>query len=100
MAELLKIEVCLALPEGALRRNVECEAGANCGQVVARSGLLDEARRLGIEIVGVGVFGKRRLPSDPVRAGDRIELYRALSVDPNESRLRRARLQRTRRTGR
>jgi putative ubiquitin-RnfH superfamily antitoxin RatB of RatAB toxin-antitoxin module len=39
---------------------------------------------------GIGVFGERRDPSDRVCAGDRIEIYRALSADPKLARRRRA----------
>jgi hypothetical protein len=33
-----------------------------------------------------GVWGRVRDPSTPLRDGDRVELYRALTVDPKEAR--------------
>ena len=37
-------------------------------------------------IAGVGLWGKRILPDYVLREGDRLELYRALSVDPKVAR--------------
>lgn len=90
MAECVRVEVCLALPTVFLRRELNCEPGASCAEAVAASGLMGEAQRLGIEVVAVGVYGKRRMPADPVYDGDRIELYRALIADPKAARRRRA----------
>jgi putative ubiquitin-RnfH superfamily antitoxin RatB of RatAB toxin-antitoxin module len=39
----------------------------------------------------VGIWGKRVSPDTTVRAGDRVELYRPLEVDPREARRQRAR---------
>jgi hypothetical protein len=39
----------------------------------------------------VGVFGKRVPPDTPLADGDRVEIYRALLLDPKERRRQRAR---------
>jgi len=37
------------------------------------------------------VWGKLREPGDPLREGDRVEVYRPLKVDPKEARRQRYR---------
>jgi putative ubiquitin-RnfH superfamily antitoxin RatB of RatAB toxin-antitoxin module len=39
----------------------------------------------------VGIWGRKVALSEPLRAGDRIEVYRGLSVDPKEARRQRYR---------
>ena len=39
----------------------------------------------------VGVWGRLRPLDEPLRDGDRVEIYRALQVDPKEARRRRQR---------
>jgi uncharacterized protein len=36
--------------------------------------------------LAVGIWGRKVTMEEPVRAGDRIEVYRGLSVDPKEAR--------------
>ena len=83
------VQVCLAWAEGELLRLVTCGPGATMRDAVAASGLLDEARARGLDIVEAGVFGKRRAPEAEVFEGDRVELYRALQADPKAARHRR-----------
>ena len=78
----MKVEVVHALPEGADVVSVQLPEGATVADAVAASGLR------GSEF---GVFGKRVLPEQRVRDGDRVEIYRPLKVDPKEARRRRAR---------
>lgn len=49
---------------------------------------------LSIDVSAVGIFGKLRSLDWQVKAGDRIEIYRPLRVNPMEARLERAKVQR------
>jgi putative ubiquitin-RnfH superfamily antitoxin RatB of RatAB toxin-antitoxin module len=49
------------------------------------SGLL-ERHGLNIDAVRCGVWGRRCELSQPLRDGDRLEIYRGLTVDPKEAR--------------
>ena len=73
-------EVALSLP-----------AHATVGDALRESGLA--ARHLEIErdALKLGVWGKLREPGDPLREGDRVEVYRPLKVDPKEARRQRYR---------
>jgi putative ubiquitin-RnfH superfamily antitoxin RatB of RatAB toxin-antitoxin module len=66
--------VVLSLPAGATVADALRESG-----VVERHGLAWDGLR-------VGVWCKARELSTPLREGDRVELYRPLTVDPKEAR--------------
>ena len=87
MAELV-VEVVYALPKGERRARVKVRAGATVHDALEKSGLLPLAQGK------VGIFGKVVSPDAPVADGDRVEIYRALAVDPKEARRRRASRQR------
>lgn len=85
MAEIT-IEVVLALPERTVLRRVVLSEGATVAQAIAAAGLgadVNDPRR-------VGIFGRRVDPEQPLREGDRVEIYRPLALDPKEARRRRA----------
>ncbi len=67
--------------------------GATVADALRLSGLL-ERHALLLEGVRVGVWSKTRELSRPLRDRDRVEIYRALTVDPKEA--RRQRYKRTR----
>jgi len=66
------------------------------GQALEQSGVLSAFAELRLDTISVGVFSRPRRLDDPVRDGDRIEIYRPLIVDPKVARRRRAELKRTR----
>ena len=78
----------LELPDGA---TIE-EALAVARRLAAEE---DGAAAIPWDEAAVGVFGQVRRRTDPCADGERIELYRALKLDPR--RQRRERLQRARR---
>ena len=75
-------------------REVECVAlelpeGATVAAALEASGLLRRHAELGTPDApagGVGVWGQACGPGQALRDGDRVELYRALQVDPKEAR--------------
>jgi len=84
------VEVIYAEPERSHRFVVRLAPGSTVGDALdACSGLVDIAG-LVLPVKDVGVFGQRRALGDPVQAGDRIEIYRPLAVDPKQARRRRA----------
>jgi putative ubiquitin-RnfH superfamily antitoxin RatB of RatAB toxin-antitoxin module len=67
--------------------------GSTLADAVRASGLVE---RFGLppSDASVGIWGRRRSADTIVRTGDRVEIYRALMVDPKEARRRRYRGQR------
>lgn len=74
----------------AWQRELSFTHGATVEDVVLASGFEAEYPEVVWRVSGVGIFGKRVNPDDVVKAGDRLEIYRALVFDPKESRRRRA----------
>ena len=85
----MKVEVVHARPEGADSVSLSLPAGATVRDALAASGL----RHLSHDQF-VGIFGKRVALDHPLAAGDRVEIYRPLAMDPKEARRRRARAKR------
>jgi uncharacterized protein len=86
VAPEIRIEIVFSPQAGQVQRLVLIlPAGATVAQAIERSGWDLPA---GIRI---GVWGRLHAPTDMLRDLDRVELYRALSVDPKEARRKRYR---------
>ncbi|HZW50265.1 MAG TPA: RnfH family protein, partial [Rudaea sp.] len=70
-------------------RAVEVAAGSTVADAIAASGIL--AQLPGFVPAGIGIFGRAVAPDTRLRDGDRVELYRALKIDPKQARRNRAR---------
>jgi uncharacterized protein len=64
---------------------IEMPAASTVRDVLVASGLL-ERHGLGIDAVRCGVWGRRCDLASALRDGDRVEIYRGLTVDPKEAR--------------
>jgi uncharacterized protein len=85
----LHIDVCYALPDGAFLARVDLRDGATVQEAIEASGVLAQHPEIDLSTQKVGVFGKLR-PLDAALADfDRVEIYRALKVDPKTARQRR-----------
>lgn len=87
----IQVEVAHARPESQVLLSFEAEPGITARQAVERSGILDKFPD--IDLMGenkLGVFGKLVKPDQPLRDGDRVEVYRPLIADPKEVRRQRA----------
>lgn len=97
--ERLDAEVVYATVDGEDCVRVSVAPGATLMDAVLASGIAARHPELGAGTLRLGVHGAVRTTETPVAAGDRIEIYRPLKVDPNEARRKRARKrQRTRRS--
>jgi putative ubiquitin-RnfH superfamily antitoxin RatB of RatAB toxin-antitoxin module len=86
----MRIEVVYARPERQRLVTVELAAGATARDAVRASGLAAEFPGDDLEQAPLGVFGRDCADGTVLRAGDRVEIYRPLQVDPKEARRRRA----------
>ncbi len=89
-ADKSPVEVAYALPEKQEIVMLEVRPGTTAREAVLQSGL--ERHFPGLDLAGskLGIFGKAIKDSQALRAGDRVEIYRALIADPKEVRKRRA----------
>lgn len=84
------VEVVLATPECQVLLTVEVEAGASVADVIASSGIASRFAELAVADMAVGIWGEPVSRDSMVNAGDRVELYRPLEIDPRDARRRRA----------
>lgn len=89
MAEPIVVEVAYALPDRQRLVVVDVPDGASVAAAIAASGLVDE---FGLDeaTLDVGIWSRRTTLDTRVKAGDRIEIYRPLTVDPKTARRQRA----------
>jgi len=86
----MKVEVVYALPVAADAVSVNLPAGATLRDAVVASGVLQRHPEIALEKQAFGIFGKRAALDARLSPGDRVEVYRALAIDPKEARRRRA----------
>ncbi len=92
MANTITVEVVYALAHTQRLLIVEVKEGTTLIEAVRLSNIAAEFPELDIEQAKLGVFGKASAKPavDTVKAGDRIEIYRPLIIDPKQARLNRA----------
>lgn len=81
---------CSPSPGLAVEVEVWVRDGASLGDAVRESGLAERFAAGGLEAQETGIWGRRCAPDTVLRAGDRVELYRPLAMDPKEARRLRA----------
>jgi putative ubiquitin-RnfH superfamily antitoxin RatB of RatAB toxin-antitoxin module len=88
---MIRVEVVYcARPGHADRSELALADGATVADALRASGVVE---RCGLEPerVALGVWGRKRDLSSPLRDRDRVEVYRPLVVDPKEARRLRCR---------
>ncbi|MFJ3044898.1 RnfH family protein [Herbaspirillum chlorophenolicum] len=85
----LQVQICYAAPGLQVLKDVEVDEGCTIQQAIMDSGLLREQPAIDLTVCRVGIFGKVKALDTPLRAQDRIEIYRPLIADPKDSRRRR-----------
>lgn len=92
MAErTIRVEVVYSGAGQPVRRRVELADGSTVMQAIGASGIAAVLPDGAIDPARLGIFARKVMPDRLVREGDRIEIYRPLSLDPMEARRRRAR---------
>lgn len=86
----LSIEVVYALPSGEDAVTLMLAAGATALEAVRASGVLERHPEIDLGRQKIGIHGRVVAAQATLRDGDRVEIYRALAVDPKEARRRRA----------
>jgi putative ubiquitin-RnfH superfamily antitoxin RatB of RatAB toxin-antitoxin module len=86
-------------PREVMEWHLDLAAGATVRDAVAASGLAAAFPAADVEAGGAGIWGRRAAWDQPLRDGDRVEVYRPLLVDPKVARRERFRKQGARATG-
>lgn len=95
-APALRASVVRAWPGRTRIVEVRLSRGATLRDAAVASGLLDP-RELDDAGLSLGVFGQVKRADAALRDGDRIEIYRPLTIDPKKARRLRAALRTKRR---
>jgi len=78
----MQVGVAYSEPSQQIWMNIEVPDGATVREAIERSGILKMFPHIDLDAQKVGVFGKVVKADAPVRAGDRIEIYRPITCDP------------------
>ncbi|MEK6247143.1 MAG: RnfH family protein [Planctomycetales bacterium] len=81
-----EVEIVFALPDRQSLKSVPVATGETVADVVAKSGLRADFPEIEIDSLAVGIWGREADRTQPVKEGDRIEIYRPLEMDPREAR--------------
>lgn len=87
--DLMKVEVAYARPDQQLILEVMLPGNSTIEQAIEKSGILQRFPEIDLAVNKLGVFGKLSKKTAELKAGDRVEIYRALIADPKEVRRKR-----------
>jgi len=88
----MKIQVVYATPDQQSIVELDVPDGTTVFEAAVQSGLANQFPDIDLDTIPMGIFGVRvkTATTTILHPGDRVELYRSLSVDPKESRRTRA----------
>jgi len=87
---MIRIEVAYALPEEQFLVELEMDDRCSVLDAVRESGLLERFPELAESDLALGIFSRPTTPDAGLVDGDRVEIYRPLTIDPKEARRLRA----------
>ena len=87
MAEAtVSVSVIYALPDRHTIERLTVPSGTSVVDAVKSSGLLERFPEIALQPLNFAIYGRTVSGTDRVGDGDRIEILRALLIDPKESR--------------
>ena len=86
----MQVEVAYAKPNDQLIVRLDVAEDTTVKAAVIQSGILQRFPEIDLDNNKVGIFGKLCKLDQTLRAGDRVEIYRPLLIDPKEGRRNRA----------
>ena len=86
----IKVEVAYALPHKQALIEVELPLGTTALEAAQLSGIANNFDGVDLDDARFGIFGQVISPTQVLRGGDRVEIYRPLTADPKEVRKARA----------
>lgn len=87
------VEVAYAANAGGLLLSCTIPEGATVRHAIDASGILDQYPGIDLTLNKVGIFGKLTTLNTVLRAGERVEIYQPLLIDPKQARTLRAKRQ-------
>jgi putative ubiquitin-RnfH superfamily antitoxin RatB of RatAB toxin-antitoxin module len=87
---MIRVEVAYALPEDQEILALDLPSGTTAIQAVEQSGILQRFPSIDPVHARLGIFGKAVSHDCVLQAGDRVEIYRQLIIEPGQARHLRA----------
>ena len=78
----MQIGVAYSEPSQQVWMNIEVPEGTTVREAIDKSGILAMFPAIDLGIQKVGVFGRVVKPETALRPGDRVEIYRTITCDP------------------
>jgi putative ubiquitin-RnfH superfamily antitoxin RatB of RatAB toxin-antitoxin module len=82
----ISIEVAFAMPEKQWLRALKIASSKSAGAAIDECGVREAFPEFDFDACAIGIWGREIDRSALLRDGDRIEVYRALELDPREAR--------------
>jgi putative ubiquitin-RnfH superfamily antitoxin RatB of RatAB toxin-antitoxin module len=86
----LAIEIAYAEPHAGIVKELRLAPGSSVADALRLAALDPDFAGVDFANSAVGIFGRLARRDEPLRPGDRIEIYRPLASDPKEARRARA----------
>jgi uncharacterized protein len=86
----MKIGIAYALPHRQAWLTIDLPDGTTVGDVITRSGIVEQFPEIDLTTHKVGIFGKLVRLDTVLEDGDRVEIYRPITCDPKAVRKRSA----------
>lgn len=90
VADTIRIEVAFATPDRQELIVIDVEENTTAAEAVEMSGILEYFEGVDRHSLRLGIWGREVNEGHVVKAGDRVELYRPLQIDPMDARRQRA----------
>ena len=78
----MQVSVAYVEPGQPFWLNVEVPEGSTAQQAIERSEILARCPQLNLKKQKIGIYGKIAKLTAPLEEGDRVEIYRPITVDP------------------
>ena len=78
----MNVGVCYAEADRQLWLRLEVPEGSTVKHAIELSGVLNQYPHIDLNTQKVGIFGKLSKLDAPVKEGDRVEIYRKITADP------------------
>jgi len=86
MGDEIQVELVAALPDRQVILTLHLASGATVAEALVRADLERHLPDFPVDPERIGIFGRACKPDQPLKDGDRVELYRPLTADPKEIR--------------